>query len=159
MSNGNDCTGIVVQVMFEPFNRFGIEVVGRFVEQQNIGLTEQEAAQSHPAAFTTRQVFDQCILGRTSQSIHCAVQLIVEIPCIGMIEQFLQFALTDYQFIEISIGIGKLLINLVKFGQHIHHFLRSFLYNFFYSFVGVEHRFLFQIAYGVTGRENNLALK
>ena len=32
--------GILLEVVFQPFHRFCVEVVGRFVEQQDVGLLD-----------------------------------------------------------------------------------------------------------------------
>ena len=49
----DDGAVVLLQVTFEPGNRFGVEMVGRLVEQQEVGLAEQQPAQRDPAALTT----------------------------------------------------------------------------------------------------------
>ena len=39
----NDVTLIVDQMLFQPSHRFCVQVVGRFVEQQNVRLFQQQA--------------------------------------------------------------------------------------------------------------------
>ncbi len=51
MGDRDDRAGIILQMMFEPGHRFGVEMVGRLVEQQNVGLLQQQAAQGHTAAL------------------------------------------------------------------------------------------------------------
>src|SRR3989304_2101651 len=41
MRDGDDGAFVFAQVMFEPRHRFGVEVVGGFVEQENVGFGEQ----------------------------------------------------------------------------------------------------------------------
>ena len=53
MGYGNDGTCILVQVLLQPLYTLGIQMVGRLIQQQYIGLLQQKAAQSHTAAFTT----------------------------------------------------------------------------------------------------------
>jgi len=43
------------QEVAQPDHRVGVEVVGRLVEQQRVGLGEQDAGQLHPAALAARQ--------------------------------------------------------------------------------------------------------
>ena len=38
---GDDGSFVLAQVLFEPIDTFGVEVVGRFVEQQYVGLLKQ----------------------------------------------------------------------------------------------------------------------
>ena len=40
--------------LLQPFHRFGIEVVGGFVQQQHVGLLQQQTAQGHAALFAAR---------------------------------------------------------------------------------------------------------
>src|SRR6218665_2849031 len=40
-------TGILRQVLFQPQHTFGIEVVGRFVKQEQVGFLQEEFAQGH----------------------------------------------------------------------------------------------------------------
>ena len=49
----NDRTGELGQKHLQPFDAFGIKVVGGLVEQQHIGARQQQAAQGHPTLFTT----------------------------------------------------------------------------------------------------------
>ena len=51
----DDGAGIVLQEPLEPRDRFGVEVVGRLVEQQQIGRLQQQPAQRHAAALAARQ--------------------------------------------------------------------------------------------------------
>ena len=157
--NGNYSSCVLLQVMLQPFHRFGIEVVGRFVEQQNIRIAQQQTTQSDAALFTSRKILAQPIFGRTTQRIHRPFQFIVEVPGIGMIQQFLQFALTGNEFIKIGIRLGKLLVDPVIFGYHIHNFLHAFLHYFFYCFRGVEFRILLQISHRISRRKNDFAIE
>ena len=44
------------QMLFEPLDCLGIQVVGRFVKQKQIGLFDQQFAQRDAPPFTTRQL-------------------------------------------------------------------------------------------------------
>ena len=54
MRDGDDGAFVFAQVMFEPRHRFGVEVVGGFVEQENVGFTEQQAGERDAASFSAR---------------------------------------------------------------------------------------------------------
>ncbi|CAB4834018.1 unannotated protein [freshwater metagenome] len=41
MSDGHDGAGVLLQETLEPIDTLRIEVVGGFVEQQQVGVTEQ----------------------------------------------------------------------------------------------------------------------
>ena len=63
VGNHNHRSFIFLQVFFEPRNRFGIQVVGRLIKKQHIGLLQQQAAKSHTAFFTTGE-FGNIGIGR-----------------------------------------------------------------------------------------------
>lgn len=51
---------VIHEEIFQPFHRLDVEVVGRFVEQQDVGPGDQ-----HPASFArSRQPPDSCLIGR-----------------------------------------------------------------------------------------------
>ena len=54
VGDDEDGARIVAQVALEPQHRFGIEVVGRLVEQQKLGLLQQQPAQRDAAALAAR---------------------------------------------------------------------------------------------------------
>ena len=53
VGDGNHSALILLQVLFEPVDAFGVEVVCRFVEQQHVRLLQQKAAESHAATLTS----------------------------------------------------------------------------------------------------------
>ena len=50
--DGNYCAFVFLQMLFEPADALGVEVVGRLVEQQDVGLRQQEAGKGDAALFT-----------------------------------------------------------------------------------------------------------
>ena len=42
--DGDDRTFVLLDMLFEPGNRFGIEMIGRFIEQQNVRFLQQQTA-------------------------------------------------------------------------------------------------------------------
>ena len=163
VGDGDDSAGILVQVLLKPVDRLGVEMVGRFVEKQNVGLLEKKTAESHAAAFTAGEGGDCLIVGRTLERVHGALELAVDIPGVGSVEMVLQFGLTRDKGLHLvgvfeDIGVGKGFVDLVEFGQHVHNGLHSLAHNFNDGFVGIELRILLEIADSVARRENNLAL-
>ena len=49
------------QELFQPFHRLGIEVVGRLVQQQHVGLFQQQLAQRDAALLAAGKILDQRI--------------------------------------------------------------------------------------------------
>src|SRR5690606_32342940 len=57
---------VIQQQFFEQFERFEIEVIGRFVEHQQVGGLTEQACQNQPVLFAARQGLD-----RLTQTLRC----------------------------------------------------------------------------------------
>ena len=69
MGNSHHGAGVALQKLLQPVHRFGVQVVGRLVEQQHVGLGQQQTAQGHAALFTTRQHADIGFPRRQAQRV------------------------------------------------------------------------------------------
>src|SRR5690606_18301425 len=49
VGDGHHCAGEAAEELLQPIDRFGVQVVGGLVEQQHVGLGQQQAAQGHAA--------------------------------------------------------------------------------------------------------------
>ena len=149
---GNHRTLVLLQMLFQPIDGFSVKVVGRFVQQQHIGLLQQQAAKCHTATLTSRKMVYSCVFGRTTEGIHSAFQFTVEIPGISCIDDILKFSLTDKKLIHL-VGIlvilrqAEFLVNLFVLSECVHNGLYAFHHNFFYGFRRIQVRFLSQIAH------------
>ncbi len=65
-------------------------MVGRLVEQQQIGLVEQQLAQRDAAALAARQLGDVGVVRRAAQRVHRQVDLGVEVPQVLRVDLVLQ---------------------------------------------------------------------
>ena len=163
VSYGNHGAFILVEVLFEPVDALGVEVVGRLVEQQYVGLLQQQSAERHAAAFATRQVLCFLVGRRQSQRVHGAFEARIEVPRIGGVEHILQFGLAGKKFVHLVLvfvvfGQAEFVVDFLVFGKCVNHRLHALLHNLEHSFVVVEVRVLGQIAHGVSGREHHFAL-
>jgi len=61
---------VVDQVLLQPGDGFGVKVVGRFVQEEHVGLFEKQAAERDAAAFPARQGGDIGIVRRAAQRVH-----------------------------------------------------------------------------------------
>ena len=84
--DGDDGAGVVLEEALEPGDRFGVEMVGRLVEQQQVGRLQQQAAQRDAAALAARQRRDVGIGGRQPQRVHRQLEPRVEIPGVGRVD-------------------------------------------------------------------------
>ena len=48
-------TGILLQMLLQPVDRLGVQVVGRLIQQQYVRLLEQQSAKGHPATLASGQ--------------------------------------------------------------------------------------------------------
>src|SRR3546814_15212624 len=59
-----ESAGIALQKAFQPERGFEVEVVGRLVEQQQVGGLEQEGGEGHPHAPAAGELGAGALLGR-----------------------------------------------------------------------------------------------
>ncbi len=57
VADQDDGSRIVFYISFEPFDRFDIEMIGRLVKKQDIGLGEKQLDQTDPCALSAGKLF------------------------------------------------------------------------------------------------------
>ena len=121
MRDGDDRALVLLQMLLKPADGLGVEVVGRLVEQQNVGFLQQKPAQSDAALFTTAQCANHRIRRRTAERVHRHLKPRVEVPSIGVIQLFLNLALPfDKRRHRVIIHrFGKFGVDLLKFLEQI----------------------------------------
>jgi hypothetical protein len=62
-------------VLLQPQDALGVEVVRRLVQQQQVGLAQQQLAERDPAALATGQRGDRRIRRRAAQRVHRLLEL------------------------------------------------------------------------------------
>ncbi len=80
MGDDQDRALVVDQVLLEPGDGLGVEVVGGLVEEQHVGRLEQEAAEGDAACLAPRERVGHGVVGRAAQRLHRDVDLAVEVP-------------------------------------------------------------------------------
>ena len=141
---------IFLEVVFQPVDAFGIEMVGRLVEQQDRGLLDQQTGQCDTALFTARQALHRPIPRRAAQRFHGDFQLIVERPAINRIDLALQLAHLVHQGVEIDVfwRVAHDVADFVETIDQISNLARAILDVFQHRLGGIKLRFLLQIADG-----------
>ena len=109
VGHGQHRAGVRREVALEPLHRLGVEVVGGLVEEQQVGLLEQQLAQRDAATLTTGEVVDHHVRRRAAQRVHRLVQAAVEVPRVGVVEVGLQVAHLGEQRVEVGVRVGHLL--------------------------------------------------
>jgi hypothetical protein len=79
----DDGAGEALQELLEPVDRLGVEVVGRLVEEQHVGLGEQHAAERDAALLAARELADDRVPGREAQRVGGDLELQVGVLAAG----------------------------------------------------------------------------
>ena len=70
VGDGDDRALVVGEVALQPGHRLGVEVVGRLVEQQQVGRAQQQPAQRDAAALAAGELGHVGVGGRQPQRVH-----------------------------------------------------------------------------------------
>ncbi len=84
---------IVFEKALQPRDQFRIEMVGRLVEQQQVGTLQQQPAQRHSTPLAAGERPHLGLARRAAQRVHRDLDRTVELPAVGLVDLFLQFAL------------------------------------------------------------------
>ncbi|MCW2948677.1 MAG: ribosomal protein [Actinoallomurus sp.] len=107
---------VLFQELLQPLHALGVQVVGRLVEEQQVGRFEQQLAQRHAPALSTGEVGDLGVRRGAAQGVHRLLELAVQIPRVAVVELLLELA----HLIEQLVGVvGRhLLGDLVEPVEH-----------------------------------------
>ena len=141
---------VFAEVAFEPGNRFGVEVVRRFVEEQQIRFFEEQAAKGHAALFTAGEVRHRPVARRAAQSVHGDFDIAVEAPQVLSVDDVLKLCLFVEELVHLVVfhGFGELHGDFVEAVEHGLLLGHSLHHVFLDGQVRVELRFLRQVARG-----------
>ncbi len=117
----HDRPGILGEEALQPGHRLGIEVVGRLVEQQQVGPLQQQPAERHPPALASRQAADGGVAGRQAQRVHGDLERAVELPGVGRVDRVLHPGLLLEQLLHL-LGrevLAEARIDLVEAGEQL----------------------------------------
>jgi hypothetical protein len=73
--DGQHRARVVREVLLQPQDALGVEVVRRLVQEQQVGLAQQQLAERDPTAFATGQRGDRRIRRRATQRVHRLLEL------------------------------------------------------------------------------------
>lgn len=95
-----------MQEALQPGHRVGVQVVGRFVQQEHVGRRQQQAAQRHAALLATGQVFDLGVPWWQAQGVGGDFQLALQVMAVGSLQDGFELGLLGGQRIEIGVRLG-----------------------------------------------------
>ena len=114
VGDSDDGALVLVQELFEPQDRFGVQMVGGLVEQQQVGGFKQQTAQGNTTALATGAHADRGVGVGALQRVHRLLKLGVEIPAVGGVDFGLQLAHFLHEGVVIGVGIRHFLADLVE---------------------------------------------
>ena len=102
MGDGDHGAGVALQKLLQPVHRFGVQVVGGLVQQQHIGLGQQQAAQGHAALFTAGEHADIGLPWRQAQRVCGDLKLVLGVGARGGNDGF-ELGLLGRQGVEVGV--------------------------------------------------------
>ena len=100
--------GVLAEEALQPLDRFGVEVVGRLVEQQQVGVLEEEPGERDAALLAAGQGRDVGVVGRAAQRVHRDVDVAFQVPGVGRVDLVLERALLGADGVVVGVGVGPL---------------------------------------------------
>src|SRR5579883_3168285 len=97
----HDGAGKLGEMALQPRHRFGIEMVGRLVEQQHVGPAQQEAAQCNAALLAARQLVDLGVARWAAQRVHRHLDRALQVPAVAGVDLLLQLGLLGDQLVHV----------------------------------------------------------
>jgi len=159
VGHGDDRAGVALQVVLQPGHRLGIQVVGGLVQQQDVRLLQEQAAQCHAALLATGQGGGFRLGGWAAQGIHGHLQPRVEIPGIRCVQFFLHRCLAFAQrgHLLVGHGLGEPLVDAVELVQKVYSGPGALFDDLPHRLFRVQGRFLLQKADRQPGGQDGLA--
>ena len=158
MGDGDDGAGVLLEVLLQPEHALGVEVVGGLVEQQEVGLLQEQLAQRDAALLTTGEHGDIGVRRRAAQRIHRLLELGVEVPRVEVVDLLLQRAHLGEELVVVGVGVGELGGDLVE-AVDLRLGGRDALHHVVPDVLGlVEAGLLREHAHGVAGRQERVAV-
>ncbi len=111
MGHGDDGAGVLGEVLLEPRDRLGVEVVRRLVEEEHVGLLQEQAHHRHAALLAPRERPDDGVGRGRAEGVHGLLELGVEVPEAEAVDVVLELGLPRHQGVEVGVGVGELLVD------------------------------------------------
>src|SRR5829696_4080117 len=119
VGDGDDGAGVLLQVLLQPRDALGVEVVGGLVEQQQVRRLEQQLAQRDATALATGQDGDVGVARRAAQRVHGLLDAGVELPAVVLLDDLHQLALLGEEGVEVGVGLAHRRADLLEAGQRV----------------------------------------
>ena len=123
MRDGDDGAGVLGEVLLEPGDRLGVEVVRRLVEEEEVGLLEEDAAERDAAPLAAGDLRDVGVGGRAAEGVHRRLEGPVEVPAVRRLDGVLDPAVLGHDLLHLVVGeaLAHLLAQLVEAREELLH--------------------------------------
>ena len=105
VGDDNHRAGILAQRLLQPLDRFGVEMVGRLVQQQQVGLLQQRHAERHAPPLAAGKLAHGRVVGRQHQRIAGDVQHPVQLPAAAGVDLLLEPPHLVHELVQIVVGL------------------------------------------------------
>jgi hypothetical protein len=120
-------------------------MVGGFIEQQHVGLGQQQTAQRHAALLAAGQIGDLRFPWRQAQRVGRHFELLLQHMRIVGCQDGFKARLCSGQLVEIGVRLAVGGVDLVQLGLRGQHLADAFFHRLAHVVLGVEPRLLFQV--------------
>ncbi len=110
----HDGARVLLERPLEPGDRLGVEVVGRLIEEKEVGLGQQQPAQRDPSPLATRERGDVRVARWQPERIHRDLEGAIEVPGAGGVDLGLQVGLLGDERVDVGVGIAECGAHLVE---------------------------------------------
>jgi len=108
VGDGDDGPRVLLEEALQPLHGFGVEMVGRLVEEEQVGVLEQEASEGDAALLAARQGRDVGVVGRTAQGVHGDVDVPLDVPGADCVDPVLERRLLGPDGLVVGVRLGPL---------------------------------------------------
>ena len=152
VGNRDDGPLVLGQVALQPGDRLGVEVVRGLVQQQHVGLAQENLAERHAAAFAAGEPGDVGIRRRQPEGVHGDLELPVELPEVLVVDAILQAR-------ELVGGLVRVVHRQLFVARQYRLLLRDRILDMLeHGLRGIERRLLLQESDRVALRQERLAV-
>ena len=115
MGDGDHGARVALQELLQPVHRFSVQVVGRLVEQEHVGLGQQQLTQGNAPLFTAREQPDFGVPGRQAQGVGGDFELVLGVGASAG-DDGLHIGLLGGELVKVSVFLGVGGVNLFQPG-------------------------------------------
>ena len=105
VGDGDDRPRVLLEEALEPVDRFGVEVVGRLVEEEQVRVAEEEPGERDASLLAAGERGDAGVVGRAAQGVHRDVDVALEVPGVGRGDLVLERGLLGADLLVVGVRV------------------------------------------------------